>query len=84
MKIQRDVAVPTRSGNPVSVNVFTPEGDGPWPVITTMSPYGKDIHWSERYATLHRVRSRVDRLEPSLKTIESHEHGLTKALDLLP
>lgn len=49
MNIERDVVVPTRSGSTVSVNVFTPDGDGPWPVIATMSPYGKDIHWPERY-----------------------------------
>ena len=49
MKIQRDVAVPTRLGSEVSVNLFTPDGDGPWPVIATMSPYGKDVHWPERY-----------------------------------
>ena len=33
----------------MSVNVFTPDGAGPWPVIATMSPYGKDIHWPARY-----------------------------------
>ena len=49
VKIQRDIAVPTRSGSFVSVNVFTPEVDGPWPVIATMSPYGKDVHWPDRY-----------------------------------
>lgn len=49
MRIERDVAVPTRSGSVVSVNVFLPEGEGPWPVIATMSPYGKDVHWPDRY-----------------------------------
>ena len=49
VKIERDVSVPVRSGSTVSVNVFTPDGAGPWPVIATMSPYGKDIHWPDRY-----------------------------------
>lgn len=49
MKIQRDIAVPTRLGSIVSVNVFLPDGVGPWPVIATMSPYGKDVHWPDRY-----------------------------------
>ncbi len=49
MRIERDIAVPARSGSFVSVNVFTPEGDGPWPVIATMSPYGKDVHWPDRF-----------------------------------
>ena len=49
MEIERDVSVPARSGSTVSVNVFTPDGAGPWPVIATMSPYGKDIHWPDRY-----------------------------------
>jgi uncharacterized protein len=49
MKVRYDVAVPTRAGAFASVNVFTPEDGGPWPVIATMSPYGKDVHWPDRY-----------------------------------
>src|SRR5690606_3133555 len=49
VKIERDIAVPTRRGSHVSVDVFLPDGTGPWPVIATMSPYGKDVHWAERY-----------------------------------
>src|SRR5690349_9841889 len=49
MPIDRDVAVPTRDGSPVVVDVFRPEGDGPFPVIASVSPYGKDVHWPERY-----------------------------------
>ena len=55
MKIERDVAVPVRSGRTVSVNVFTPDGEGPWPVLATMSPYGKDVHWPERYPLYHQA-----------------------------
>ncbi len=49
MIIERDVMVPTRSGDPVAVDVFRPDGEGPWPVIATMSPYGKDVFWPDRY-----------------------------------
>jgi predicted acyl esterase len=49
VKIELDVVVPTRVGRFVSVNLFTPDGHGPWPVIATMSPYGKDVHWPDRY-----------------------------------
>ncbi|MEJ2889560.1 CocE/NonD family hydrolase [Actinomycetospora aeridis] len=49
MQIDRDVAVPTRDGSPVVVDVFRPDGEGPFPVIASISPYGKDVHWPDRY-----------------------------------
>ncbi|MBC9726581.1 CocE/NonD family hydrolase [Streptomyces sp. TRM68367] len=49
MQIQRDVMVETREGSLIAVNVFRPDGDAPVPVIASMSPYGKDVHWPERY-----------------------------------
>lgn len=49
MIIERNVEVPTQTGSFVSVNVFRPDGVGRWPVIATMSPYGKDVHWPDRY-----------------------------------
>ncbi|GAA4860143.1 CocE/NonD family hydrolase [Actinomycetospora straminea] len=49
MQIDRDVAVPTRDGSPVVVDVFRPDGDGPVPVIASVGPYGKDVHWPDRY-----------------------------------
>ena len=49
MQIERDVSVPTRDGRPIVVDVFRPDGDEPTPVIAAISPYGKDIHWSERF-----------------------------------
>ena len=41
--------VPTRDGSPIVVDVFRPDGDEPVPVIASISPYGKDIHWPERF-----------------------------------
>ncbi len=49
MHIERDVAVPTRDGSPIVVDVLRPDGTGPFPVITSISPYGKDVHWPDRF-----------------------------------
>lgn len=49
MQIDRDVAIPTRDGSPIVVDVLRPDGDGPFPVVASISPYGKDVHWPERY-----------------------------------
>jgi len=45
--IERDVLIPTRDGGAVYANVFRPEGAGEFPVIITMGPYPKDIHFSD-------------------------------------
>jgi len=34
--------VPMRDGVKLATNVFLPEGEGPWPMILTRTPYGKD------------------------------------------
>ena len=49
MRIERDIAVATRDGTPIAVDVFRPDGDEPVPVIAGISPYGKDLHWPERF-----------------------------------
>ncbi|HET6394914.1 MAG TPA: CocE/NonD family hydrolase [Blastococcus sp.] len=48
MQILKDVEVPGRAG-PIVVDVFRPDGDEPVPVIACISPYGKDVHWPERF-----------------------------------
>ncbi|MCX2932467.1 CocE/NonD family hydrolase [Mycobacterium sp. CVI_P3] len=37
-----DVAVPMRDGVTLRANVYRPPGDGPFPVILSIHPYGKD------------------------------------------
>lgn len=37
-----DVAVPMRDGVTLRVNVYRPPGEGPFPVIMSVHPYGKD------------------------------------------
>src|SRR3954468_7121167 len=40
---ERDQFVPMRDGVELCVDVFRPEGDGRFPALLGMSPYGKDI-----------------------------------------
>lgn len=42
MKIERDAAVEVRDGVVLRVNVFLPSGPGPFPVLLSAHPYGKD------------------------------------------
>lgn len=44
MRIDKNIAVPTRDGSPIMVDVFRPDGDEPVPVLASISPYGKDVH----------------------------------------
>ncbi len=37
-----DLAVPMRDGARLFANLFRPAGQGPWPVIMSVTPYGKD------------------------------------------
>jgi predicted acyl esterase len=46
---EKNVYVTTRDGSLICVDVFRPEGVGPHPTIVTMSPYGKDVYWLNRY-----------------------------------
>ena len=48
MIFERDVEIPTREGGALRANVYRPVGDGPYPVILTHGPYGKDRHWADR------------------------------------
>lgn len=49
MFVEKDVRVPTRDGSFVMVDVYRPDGDTAAPVITSFGPYGKDVHWPDRY-----------------------------------
>jgi predicted acyl esterase len=40
--MQRDLAVPMRDGARLFANLFRPAGDGSYPVIMSVTPYGKD------------------------------------------
>ncbi len=37
-----EVFIPMRDGTKLAANVFLPEGQGPWPVVLTRTPYLKD------------------------------------------
>jgi predicted acyl esterase len=41
---EKNVSIPTRDGAPVMANVFRPKTERRYPVLLSMSIYGKDIH----------------------------------------
>jgi uncharacterized protein len=45
--IENDVAIPMRDGLALRANVFRPEVEGRYPVILTLGPYPKDIHFAD-------------------------------------
>ena len=47
MLVEKDVPVETEDGTVLSANVFRPDATGRFPVIMTMGPYPKDIHFSD-------------------------------------
>ena len=42
MTIEHDVAVTTRAGSDVTINVYRPNRSGQFPVLISMGPYGRD------------------------------------------
>ena len=47
IKVEKDVRIPLRDGVYVVADVFRPDADGRFPVIMTMGPYSKDIHFRD-------------------------------------
>ena len=41
--VELDVPATMRDGTTLRANVYRPRGDGPWPVLLTRLPYGKDL-----------------------------------------
>jgi hypothetical protein len=39
----KEEMVPMRDGVRLATSIYLPEGDGPWPVVLTRTPYGKDM-----------------------------------------
>jgi len=46
---EKNIAVPTRDGSFVAADVIRAPGEKRCPAIVTMTPYGKDVYWLERY-----------------------------------
>lgn len=44
VRVDRDVMVPTPSGEQVALNLYRPQGEGPFPVVCAFTSYGKDLH----------------------------------------
>ena len=45
--VEKDVPITVRDGGTVYANVFRPAEAGEFPVIITLGPYPKDIHFKE-------------------------------------
>jgi predicted acyl esterase len=43
--LDHDVDVPMRDGAKLKANVFRPQAEGRYPVLMTLGPYGKDLHF---------------------------------------
>lgn len=43
LEVELDVPAPMRDGTVLRANLYRPRGDGPWPVLLTRLPYGKDL-----------------------------------------
>jgi len=43
VSVELDVPAAMRDGTVLRANVYRPDGDGPWPVLLTRLPYGKDL-----------------------------------------
>lgn len=47
MQIDRDVPIRMDDGLALRADIFRPTDNGRYPVIMTMGPYGKDLHWED-------------------------------------
>jgi len=43
VRVNRNVFIPMRDGTKLCADVFLPEGEGPFPALVALSPYGKEI-----------------------------------------
>lgn len=60
---ERDIAIPLRDGAIVHANLYRPADGGRAPVIMTMGPYGKDLHFG---AFSSKAYERIDEHGPYL------------------
>ena len=44
MQIKKNIFLPIKDGTRLALDLFTPAGDGPWPVVLAAYPYHKDGH----------------------------------------
>lgn len=47
--IEYDVPVPMRDGVVLRADVYRPEGQGPWPVIVSRTPFGKSDNYELQF-----------------------------------
>ncbi len=47
IKLEKNVRIPLRDGSFVAADIFRPDAPGRFPVIISMGPYSKDIHFKD-------------------------------------
>lgn len=78
MRIIWDALIPMDDGLELRANVFLPLEDGPFPVLITMGPYGKDLPFQVGYAPMWEI-NRKD--FPSILENTSNEHQVWECVD---
>lgn len=68
-----DVAVSMRDGVTLRANVYRPSGDGPFPVLMSVHPYGKDVlprrtRWGWRLNFQYRIMNQSEPVQISSET----------------
>jgi predicted acyl esterase len=61
----QDELVPMRDGTKLAVSTYFPTGTGPWPVVLTRTPYGKDVGDPARNEARYMANGYVRVLEDS-------------------
>ena len=78
MLVERDVEIPMPDGIILAADVFRPAGQAPAPVIMSMGPYGKGIHFRDSH------RPAWDQLaagHPEILDASSGEHMVWEVVD---
>ena len=65
MIVENDVPIRVRDGLELRANVYRPKGEGPFPVILTHGPYGKDVHFADGYTP---AWTKLKKLYPAVDT----------------
>ena len=75
----RDVLVPIRDGVELRADIFRASDEEPAPVILTLDPYGKDIHFGDFNAAAHATgeeRTAHVSGDSQPRVVGVHEHDL--------
>jgi predicted acyl esterase len=60
----KEIQIPMRDGSFLAANLYQPDAEGKFPVLMTLSPYGKDIHFLNHNKFSHVLYSMVQDKSP--------------------